>query len=111
MPWPLAICLLAVGCADSVAHSPASRVDPSRARALIDQSVQAGDITRRTCLGNEAAVRPGFWQGLNERGKQGVVLSLAAICLSEGSGDRMTVYDAQSGKRLAAYTGSRVTFD
>lgn len=97
------------GCGDL--DSPASRVNAQKARALIDQSVSAGDITRWTCTGNEAAVRPGFWQALDERAKRGVVLSLAAICREQQSGDRMTILDAQSGKRLASYTGSGVTFD
>ena len=52
-----------------------------------------------------------FWASLEVNGKRGLIGSLARICAAQNSGDRMTIYDAQSGKQLAYYNGMRITFD
>lgn len=81
-----------------------------QAKLLIDQSVQAGYITEWTCVGNTARVAPVFWLGVDAQTKEGVVLSLARVCESQNSGDRMTIFDARSGRKLAEYHGGSVRF-
>lgn len=95
--------LLAAAC--SAPPSLSSQIDAAEAIRLRDASVKAGYITSHTCTGNEAMVTPHFWNGIDAKAKEGVVLSLARICDVEQSGDRMTVKDATSGKTLASYSG------
>jgi hypothetical protein len=93
------------------AQSPTDSVDPVRAKQLIDQSVAAGYIPRWSCTGHTADVAPAMWLKLDAQEKRGLVLALARLCVDQRAGDRMTVNDAQSGRRLAHYAGGAVSFE
>lgn len=60
---------------------------------------------RYSCVGNEAFVNPVAWASMNIDEKRGMTISLAAICESRDSGGYMTLFDHQSGRRLAALIG------
>jgi hypothetical protein len=104
----LVIALLAVGMETPRART--AGIDVTTARSLVERSVQAGYITEWTCTGNTAHVAPAFWLGIDAQTKEGLVLALARICDAQHSGDRMTIYDARSGRELAEYHGSSVIF-
>lgn len=77
-------------------------VDVAKAQSLIDQSMAAGYITRFTCVGNEAHVTPQFWMALDAQERKGLAVSLGAICNSQNSGSRITIFSSQSGRELAS---------
>lgn len=77
----------------------------AHARSLLAEGQQAGYITRFTCIRNEVAVMPRMWITLDAEGKRGLTLGMAGLCEAQNSGRRMTVIDAQSGRRLASYHG------
>lgn len=99
--------LLILGAMMGVGASPSltAGVDLEKAQELLEQSQAEGYITSFTCIGNEAEVTSHFWAGLTGKGKKGLALSLAAICNSQQSGDRITILDSQSGKTLASFFG------
>lgn len=90
--------------------TPTSGIDATKARALVDQAVQAGYITEWTCTGNTARVAPAFWVNIEAKEKEGLVLALARVCDAASSGNRMTIYDSRSGRELADYGGRAVSF-
>jgi len=75
-----------------------------KATAMVERDQKAGSILRFTCTGNTAEVVPGYWLALPAASKEGLTISLAAVCHSQDSGYRITVTDAQSGKKLSAFT-------
>jgi hypothetical protein len=114
--WVIAIAgvfvlLVTIGTLMGVAPSSTAAVDIEKAEELLQQSKTAGYITSFTCTGNEAEVTPQFWAGLNARAKKGLAMSLAAICDSQQSGNRITILDDQSGKTLASLSGSTYRVD
>lgn len=88
-----------------VSGSLTDGVDPVKAKAMIDQSTGAGYITKHSCIGNEVYVKPALWLTLDATGKKGLALAAARVCRDQKSGDRMTVFDSQSGRKLASYSG------
>lgn len=85
-------------------------IDPARAQAFVDRATQSGALTDWTCTGNTAHVTPAFWESLDAKGKEGLVAALARVCDSRNSGNRMTIFDARSGRQLADYGGGTVSF-
>lgn len=82
-----------------------------KARTLVQQSEAAGFIAKWSCTGNEAYVRPEFWTAMDVDGKRGLAISLAGLCEAEDSGRSITIFDQQTGKRLAAFRLNRFTVE
>lgn len=84
-------------------RSAADEAKRAKREALIQQSVDAGFIQRFTCVGNTAYIAPVAWLTFDAGAKEGLAISLAAHCDAEHSGNRITLYDAQSGRELASF--------
>jgi hypothetical protein len=95
------VAVLMVGCGDT-SLSPEA-ID--NAVSFVDKAQKAGLVTKFTCTGNEANVSPLGWAAFNADQKRGLVISLAVACDAQSSGRRITVFDHQSGRKLAEYTG------
>ena len=68
-----------------------------------------GVIKRYRCVGNEAQVNPVGWGSLDVGQRKSLVISLTLMCDEQRSGNRMTVFDAQSGEVRARTSGGTVT--
>lgn len=82
-----------------------------KARTLVQQSQAAGYIAQWSCTGNTAYVRPEFWTAMDVDGKRGLAISLAGLCEAEDSGRSITIFNQQTGKRLAAFSLDRFTVE
>jgi hypothetical protein len=107
----IVLSIFVLGCSAQPSQPLLSGVNLDKARELVRQSQDAGLINRYTCVGNEAYVNPVAWAAFNVDEKRGMAISLGAICEAEQSGSRMTIYDYQSGRKLAYFDGSRLTVE
>lgn len=105
------VLLVALWWQGSLSTTATSTVDLAQANALVQRSQQEGYITSFDCTDNVAHVRTVFWQGLDAGGKRGLALSLAAICGSRDAGNRITINDSQSGRKLAAISSGRYSVE
>jgi hypothetical protein len=90
----------------SVPSSEVSAKQQAASLAVVQQMEKSGVVTRYTCVGNEAYVTPIAWRTFDADLKEKVTMHLAAACEAQQSGFRMTVFDSQSGQRLATFGAS-----
>lgn len=105
---------LAVAGVTWIAFSPSQATNTpnadqiATATAMIERDLKSGLITEANCIGNTAHVTSDLWDGLDAKQKEGLVIAFAWRCEGEHSGNRITVFDSHSGKKLAAFSGGRV---
>ena len=64
-----------------------------------------GALKQLNCPSHEAQVNGAVWLGLDLNKKRQMVRVLSAICEAETRFKRIRLLDAQSGRRLADYSG------
>lgn len=103
--------LLAVACLvlAACAAPEITAAQQEQAAAFLKDIQARGALDRYSCVGNEAYIRPVFWEAWDAATKRTVTRNFGAVCEAEKSGTRMTIYDSQSGKRLAYTDGDSFT--
>lgn len=71
---------------------------------MVEMRMKLGMIKKLDVDANEAWISLNSWTAMNAQGKESFVADLAHYCGDRGSTYHVTLYDAQSGKKLATYS-------